>query len=64
MALCVPCHNAKTHCDRQGQRWTPPRLRGCDAEGYPLDPSHPWHRGASDHEIDGAGHRAPTSKLN
>ena len=38
-ALCKPCHDAgKQSQDRTG------RIRGCDANGYPLDPNHPWNR--------------------
>lgn len=40
-ALCVECHNDKTAHEQRGARWTPPRLRGCDAYGNPLDPQHP-----------------------
>jgi 5-methylcytosine-specific restriction endonuclease McrA len=36
--ICWSCHSSKT---RTGE---PPRRKGCDARGVPLDPSHPWHR--------------------
>lgn len=37
--LCTPCHSRKTQAD-MGKRvpW------GCDAEGWPLDPAHPWFK--------------------
>jgi len=35
--LCVPCHEMKTSRDRTGRP-----AGGCDAQGLPLDPSHPW----------------------
>ena len=37
VSACKPCHSRKTQAD-MGKRvaW------GCDAEGMPLDPSHPW----------------------
>lgn len=34
--LCIPCHN-------QRRRGGEPRVRGCDATGAPLDPSHWWN---------------------
>lgn len=38
-ALCKPCHDgAKAELERGG------RLRGCDADGNPLDPNHHWRR--------------------
>jgi 5-methylcytosine-specific restriction protein A len=36
-SLCHSCHSgAKQSFDRTG------RIRGCDANGMPLDPNHPW----------------------
>lgn len=36
--LCHECHSRKTQADMGNRvRW------GCDANGMPLDPSHPWH---------------------
>lgn len=35
--LCHQCHSRKTAAD-QGKSV----YMGCDAEGMPLDPSHPW----------------------
>ena len=37
-ALCKPCHSRKTNADR-GHHVT----FGCDANGMPLDPNHPWN---------------------
>jgi 5-methylcytosine-specific restriction protein A len=37
-ALCVPCHTAKTACDKAGTRWIRPVHRGCDVDGFPFDP--------------------------
>lgn len=43
-SYCPPCHNAKTfHVDRRGRARAP--IKGCDADGIPLDPDHPWRRG-------------------
>ncbi|MPZ36768.1 MAG: hypothetical protein GEU95_01680 [Rhizobiales bacterium] len=42
MALCIPCHNAKTRCDEMGKPWVRPIHRGCNADGSLRDPSHPW----------------------
>ncbi len=39
--LCASCHSTVT---RQGNA-KPLRVKGCDASGMPLDPSHPWNRG-------------------
>ena len=35
-ALCIPCHN-------QRRRGGEPRVKGCDASGAPLDPTHWWN---------------------
>lgn len=36
-SLCQSCHSgAKQELERSGT------LRGCDAEGWPLDPGHHW----------------------
>jgi 5-methylcytosine-specific restriction endonuclease McrA len=37
MPLCAPCHSHKTACELAGVP-----LKGCDVNGYPLDPRHPW----------------------
>lgn len=38
-SLCAPCHSRKTQAD-MGKRvnW------GCDVNGIPLDPNHPWNK--------------------
>lgn len=43
-SYCGPCHSAKTvrGAEAGAIRTTKPR-RGCNADGTPLDPSHPWH---------------------
>ena len=40
--LCHSHHSQKTAADKleQGDRW---HLRGCNPDGTPRDPSHPWH---------------------
>ena len=42
-SYCPACHSAKTARGTEAGaiRSTKPR-RGCDANGNPLDPSHPW----------------------
>ena len=42
-SLCPPCHGAKTArgVEAGAIRSTKPR-KGCDADGNPLDPAHPW----------------------
>lgn len=37
-SLCHACHSRKTNAD-MGRRVT----YGCDADGMPLDPNHPWN---------------------
>jgi len=43
-SLCKPCHSRKSLEDA-GVTLTAPRP-GCRADGVPLDPNHPWNRGA------------------
>jgi predicted Fe-S protein YdhL (DUF1289 family) len=42
-SLCRGCHRAKTNVQRRGLVWVADKHRGCDANGYPLDPAHPWN---------------------
>lgn len=44
-SLCAPCHSAKTArgVEAGAIRTTKPR-RGCDANGNPIDPAHPWKK--------------------
>jgi 5-methylcytosine-specific restriction protein A len=42
MSLCTSCHNTKTRVVEQlGREFA---VRGCDVNGMPLDPNHPWNR--------------------
>ena len=38
-ALCHDCHSLKTHLDQGHNVYL-----GCDVNGMPLDPSHPWNK--------------------
>ena len=39
-SLCAPCHSgAKQEIEKSGT------IRGCDADGRPLDPGHHWNAG-------------------
>lgn len=38
-SLCHACHSTKTMRERNGSRPI-----GCDVNGTPLDPAHPWRR--------------------
>ena len=39
---CASCHNRKTRVVEQlGEQLS---VKGCDINGYPLDPNHPWNR--------------------
>lgn len=49
--LCASCHSRKTQAD-MGKRVT----WGCDADGWPLDPSHPWHEAAVGRSDASTGH--------
>lgn len=44
-SLCAPCHSAKTArgSEAGAARTTKPR-RGCDVNGDPIDPAHPWRK--------------------
>jgi 5-methylcytosine-specific restriction endonuclease McrA len=39
-ALCHPCHSIKTAADHGKQVH-----QGCDKDGIPTDPAHPWNKG-------------------
>lgn len=47
-SYCGPCHSAKTARGTEAGaiKSNKPR-KGCDANGNPLDPAHPWHSGKS-----------------
>lgn len=44
--LCRPCHSHKTARERAGLT----RVQGCDVNGWPLDPAHPWNEKSPDTE--------------
>lgn len=58
-SYCPACHGAKTARGREAGavRSSKPR-RGCNADGTPLDPSHPWRAKSL-----GAEHVGPPSYL-
>jgi 5-methylcytosine-specific restriction endonuclease McrA len=37
-SLCETCHNKFKQIQEKGGV-----LPGCDADGYPIDPAHPWY---------------------
>ena len=39
-ALCHSCHSRKTRREMNGS----PQSWGCDADGQPTDPDHPWNQ--------------------
>lgn len=53
-SLCHPCHSGKTTDQRAGRRWVPEKHRGCDVNGMPLDPAHPWYAPSGGRSITGA----------
>ena len=38
-STCKPCHSIRTMADLYGR----PARMGCDAEGNPINPAHPWN---------------------
>jgi hypothetical protein len=47
MSMCHACHNTKTNAvDRAGGKGV--RFKGCDADGFPIDPQHPAYGGKGD----------------
>lgn len=42
-SLCNDHHQAKRQAERDGRTWAPHRS-GAQADGTPVDPSHPWNR--------------------
>lgn len=43
-SLCWPCHSAKTaRGPEAGAASTTKPRKGCNPDGSPLDPAHPWH---------------------
>src|SRR5688572_3546638 len=46
-STCSPCHASKTrNTDVLGKPHTTRKQKGCDAQGRPLDESHPWNQQA------------------
>ncbi len=42
-SCCASCHSKKTfHVDMRGKEGVP--MRGCDANGMPIDPEHEWSK--------------------
>lgn len=42
--LCATHHSYKTNAyDRTGRPWSEWEQRGCNADGTPRDPDHPWN---------------------
>jgi 5-methylcytosine-specific restriction protein A len=63
-SLCWPCHSAKTARGPEAGavRTSKPR-KGCNPDGSPIDPAHPWHDaqgsgGTSAVDMDGACYAA------
>ena len=49
--MCIPCHNARS--------WDATRIRGCGADGTPLDPDHWWNGNAVLKNSSEGGERPP-----
>lgn len=41
-SLCHSCHSIKTGREKHGLKVI---VKGCDENGMPLDPNHPWNQG-------------------
>lgn len=55
---CHSCHSHKTMRERNGRK----PVMGCDVNGIPLDPNHPWARIVSDLEkSQGTGRARPAA---
>lgn len=46
-SLCKPCHSRKT---------AGLGVRGCDADGWPLDPNHRWKKSLGAEAVESAAH--------
>jgi len=58
--LCHECHSSKTGRERNGK----PPVMGCDVNGMPLDPNHPWAKVCADLEKSrGADRARPAAPL-
>jgi len=42
-SMCPSCHNLKTNAKDRPDRKGRGLVRGCDLNGNPLDPDHPWN---------------------
>ena len=41
-SMCASCHSIKTRA-KDTPNGSGIAIKGCDVNGIPLDPSHPWH---------------------
>jgi hypothetical protein len=41
--ICWRCKKDKESFEKLGLPWVAPKDRGCDLEGMPLNPFHPWN---------------------
>lgn len=58
VACCKPCHDgAKQSAEKSGKP-----IRGCDVNGNPLDPAHPWNDAGASKTFAGTAPR-PTPPL-
>jgi len=56
--LCHSCHSHKTMRERHGKRAS----LGCDVNGLPIDPHHPWNKSeATPQKSPGAGRDRPAA---
>jgi 5-methylcytosine-specific restriction enzyme A len=48
-SLCSTHHSLKSWWDRTNRYWADYFVRGCDEDGNPRDPDHPWHEERNGH---------------
>lgn len=58
-SLCKPCHSKKTMQELHGSR----APTGCDSNGMPLDPNHPWNVAAMAERSPATDNVEPTCSL-
>ena len=54
-SLCFDHHQIKRAAERHGQDWRKQAYRGCNDDGTPRDPEHPWNQGQGGIDRHGLG---------
>ena len=48
--LCLSCHSEKTAAEAEGRL-----MKGCDVNGWPIDPRHPWNANENRQSVEPLG---------